>query len=257
MSELYDAVLDAVPRLRRYTMLLTGSREVADDYAHVCLERVARAARATDRSNLAIEMFRTLHRVISDAEIGLDTTIEASASRLERALLALPVEQRKAVLLTHVENLSRRDAASVTGQSVADFSRSLAAGRSTLRRDLSASVFIIEDELLVALDISQLVEEFGHNVCGTASRGRQAIDGIEASRPALILADVQLGESGEAGIDTCERIRRSYDVQVIYVTGHPERVRRSLKRDDVFVVPKPVDREALRRAMGQALGFVA
>ena len=257
MSDLYDAVLDAVPRLRRYTRLLTGSRDVADDYAHVCLERFARMAGEVDRASIPVEMLRTLHRTVSDAEIRLDTAIEPDMPRLERALLALPVDQRKAALLVHVENLSRREAARITGQSVVELSRSLAAARSTLRRDLSASVFIIEDELLVALDISQLVEEFGHSVCGTASRGRDAIDGIEASRPSLLLADVQLGEAGLAGIDTCERIRQHYDVQVIYVTGHPERVRSSLMRDNVFVVPKPVEREVLKRAMGRALGFVA
>lgn len=257
MSDLYDAVLDTVPRLRRYTRLLTGSREVADDYTHVSLERLARKSGTLYRAHVPIDMFHTFHRVISDVEIKLDTTIMADMSRLERSLLALPVDQRKAVLLIHVENFAPRDAAYIAGQSSAEFSRALAAGRSALRRDLSASVFIIEDELLVALDISQLVEEFGHNVCGRASRGGEAIDGIEASRPALILADVQLGESAEAGIDACERIRSRYDVEVIYVTGHPDRVHRSLKRNDVFVVPKPVDPETLKRAMGRALGFVA
>ena len=39
------------------------------------------------------------------------------------------------------------------------------------------------------------------------------------------------------------------------LTGHPDRVRRALKRDDVFVVSKPVERETLRQVMGRALGF--
>jgi DNA-directed RNA polymerase specialized sigma24 family protein len=257
MNEKYDATLDVIPRLRRYTRLLTGSREVADDYAHVCLERLVQAQVSVVHPDVAVEVFHCLHRVVSDAEIKLDTALGERMSRLERELLALPVVQRKAVLLTHVENFPRREAAFITGMTVKEFSQALAAGRAVLRRNIAASVFIIEDELLVALDISQLVEEFGHNVCGTAARTGEALIEIEARRPSLILADVQLGDAVSAGIDACETMRNRYDVQVIYVTGHPDRVRQALKRDDVMVVPKPIERETLRRAMGQALGFVA
>lgn len=257
MNKKYDAILNVIPRLRRYTRLLTGSREVADDYVHVCLERLVQAPASVDYAAPAIEMFRTLHEVVSDAEIRLDTATNRRMSRLERELLALPVGQRKAVILTHVENFTRQEAARIAGLTVDAFAGELAAGRAALRHSIAASVFIIEDELLVALDISQLVEEFGHNVCGTASRTGEALVEIEARRPSLILADVQLGDAEAAGIDACEKIRSRYDVQVIYVTGHPDRVRRALKRDDVVVVPKPVERETLRRAMGQALGFAS
>ena len=257
MTELYDAVLDEVPRLRRYARLLTGSAEVADDYVQVCLERLLETPRSLARSTIAFDMFRTLHRVISDNEIRLDTTISNKAARLEQELLALPVEQRRAVQLVTIENFSHPDAALISGQRPEMFMECLTAGRAQLRRTLSASVFIIEDELLVALDISQLVEEFGHSVCGTASRSGDAIRGIESCRPSLVLADVQLGDSEAAGIHACEHFRERYDMEVIYVTGHPDRVQRVLKRNDVLIVPKPVEREMLRQVMGRALGLAA
>ena len=257
MTELYDAVLEMVPRLRRYSRLLTGSRDVADDYVQVCLERLLQSPRSLARSTIAFDMFRTLHRVISDNEIRLDTSVPPRASRLQQELLSLPVEQRRAVQLVTIENFSQIDAAQIAGQGPDAFAESLNAGRAQLRRNLSASVFIIEDELLVALDISQLVEEFGHNVCGTASRSGDAIRGIESCRPSLVLADVQLGDSEAAGIDACERFRDRYDMEVIYVTGHPDRVQSVLKRADVLIVPKPVERETLRQVMGRALGLAA
>ena len=257
MTELYDAVLDVVPRLRRYARLMTGSVEVADDYVQVCLERLLETPRALERSSITFDMFHTLHRVISDNEIRLDTTISSKMSRLQQELLALPVAQRRAVQLFTIENFSHAEAARISGQPTEAFMECLTAGRAQLRRNLSASVFIIEDELLVALDISQLVEEFGHSVCGTASRSGDAIRGIESCRPSLVLADVQLGDSEAAGIDACERFRDRYDMEVIYVTGHPDRVQRTLKRQDVLIVPKPVERETLRLVMGRALGLAA
>jgi DNA-directed RNA polymerase specialized sigma24 family protein/CheY-like chemotaxis protein len=257
MTELYDAVLDVVPRLRRYSRLLTGSTDIADDYVQVCLERLLETPRSLDRSTIASDMFRTLHRVIADSEIRLDTTISSKATRLEQELLALPVEQRRAVQLVTIESFSHAEAARISGQRLEIFMECLTAGRAQLRRNLSASVFIIEDELLVALDISQLVEEFGHNVCGTAARSGDAIRGIESCRPSLVLADVQLGDSEAAGIDACEHFRERYDMEVIYVTGYPDRVQRALKRSDVLIVPKPVERETLRQVMGRALGLAA
>lgn len=257
MTELYDAVLDVLPRLRRYSRLMTGSREVADDYVQVCLERLLQTPRSLRRSTIAFDMFSTFHRVISDNEIHLDTVVPPKAPRLEQELLALPVDQRRAVQLVNIEGFSHDEAARISGQQPEAFMECLIAGRAQLRRNLSASVFIIEDELLVALDISQLVEEFGHNVCGTASRSGDAIRGIESCRPSLVLADVQLGDSVAAGIDACERFRDQYDLEVIYVTGYPDRVHRALKRDDVLIVPKPVERETLREAMGRALGVAA
>src|SRR5271166_1235087 len=149
MTALYDAVMEVVPRLRRYGRLLTGSREVADDYTQVCLERLLQTPCSVDRATLALDMFETLHRVITDAEIGLDTAIPPRASRLEQELLGLPVDQRKAVLLVNVEGFAHAEAAHILGRPVAAFLESLAAGRAQLRRNLSASVFIIEDELLV------------------------------------------------------------------------------------------------------------
>jgi len=133
----------------------------------------------------------------------------------------------------------------------------LSAARAALKQRVAPSVLIIEDELVSQLNMSRLVQTFGHNVCGAASRSREARAAIEASRPSLVLADVHLGDSPYGGIEACEELCSLYGTPVIYITGHAERVYDRVRRTNVLVLAKPVDCESLRTAMGLALGISA
>jgi hypothetical protein len=254
MTQFYNVVRNAIPRLRRYGCLLTGSRAVADDYAQVCLERLILQKRDPAASITTVDIYRTFHRVVSDAEIRLDTTRPAPASRSDYQWLTLPVDQRTAVLLVHAEGFTRAEAAFVTDLPEDEFSRKLQLGRSNLMSRIAAPVFIIEDEtLLAAGGVSALVQAFGHDVCGTARRSRDARAAIDAAHPALILADVGFDTMANGGIDICEDVCSLYDVPVIYLTDHADHVRGFVKRDNVFVIAKPLDREILRATIGMAL----
>jgi DNA-directed RNA polymerase specialized sigma24 family protein/CheY-like chemotaxis protein len=254
MTQFYELVKGSIPRMRRYASILTGSRGVADDYAQAWLERLIRQELVTDARNSAVNFFRTFHDVVSPAEIDLDTGRKLGASRLERDLLALPVEQRVALLLVHVEGFTREQAAFIVGCDPESLARTLARARARLWHNFSTSVFIIEDEAVAALDISRLVEDFGHSVCGAASDRDEARAGIEAAQPAIVLADVRLGGSPTGGIEACEDVCNHYALPVVYVTGFPERVRRLVRRTDVLVVVKPFEPEILRTAMALAIG---
>jgi DNA-directed RNA polymerase specialized sigma24 family protein/CheY-like chemotaxis protein len=253
MTQFYELVRDSIPRMRRYGSLLTGSREVADDYAQAWLERLLRDDRASESPADTAALFRVFHGVISAAEISLDTGRKRGAAQLELELLSLPVDQRIAVLLVHVEGFDRRQAAFIMGLDIGAFTERLIHGRARLRHSFCNSVFIVEDEAVATLDIARIVEDCGHSVCGTAADQEQARAAIEAARPALVLADVKLGGAPTGGIDACEEICGRYGLPFVYVTGYPDRVRSVVKRDKVLVVAKPFEPEVLRAAMGQAL----
>ena len=51
----------------------------------------------------------------------------------------------------------------------------------------------------------------------------KAVTLAEEHRPGLVLADIQL-KDGDSGITTVQEILTSIDVQVIFVTGFPERL---------------------------------
>lgn len=82
-------------------------------------------------------------------------------------------------------------------------------------------ILIVEDEGIVALQIKGSLEEMGYAVVDIYSSGEEALENIGALSPDLVLMDIKLrGEMD--GIETAARIRKQYNVPVIYLTAHSE-----------------------------------
>lgn len=82
-------------------------------------------------------------------------------------------------------------------------------------------VLIVEDELILAMVIEKMIVQLGHTVVGKAVNGEMAIRAFDQYAPDLILMDIRL--QGEMdGIDTINRIRRSNDVPVVFITGNSD-----------------------------------
>ena len=83
-------------------------------------------------------------------------------------------------------------------------------------------VLIVDDEELIALDLSQQFEALGLTVCGTANTARDALIQAEASRPDLISMEINLGAPGE-GIAAITLLRMSdLETPVLFITGGPQ-----------------------------------
>lgn len=111
-------------------------------------------------------------------------------------------------------------------------------------------IMIVEDEGLVALKIKKDVERIGYDVVNVFASGEEALGGIEAARPDLILMDIKL--QGEMdGIGTADHISQKYDVPVIYLTAHSEEetLRRAKITEPYGFLLKPVNEKELRIAL--------
>jgi len=98
-------------------------------------------------------------------------------------------------------------------------------------------IFIVEDEEIVARDISDMLEQLGYQVAAVADSGEEALSRIAETGPDLVLMDIQIKGSMD-GVETTDQIRRRFDIPVVYVTGS-------------------VDQKTLQRAKVTApLGFV-
>jgi len=78
---------------------------------------------------------------------------------------------------------------------------------------------VVEDEVLVAKDISSRLTQIGYDVIGTAGRGREAIDLAIELRPDLILMDIHLRDEID-GIEAAQAIQKSFDVPIIFCTAY-------------------------------------
>lgn len=86
---------------------------------------------------------------------------------------------------------------------------------------MSASIFIVEDERIVAEDIRVTLESNGYTVAGIASSRDDALAGIARTSPDLVLMDIGLRGPGD-GVDAARQVRARFDLPVVYLTAHAD-----------------------------------
>ena len=85
-----------------------------------------------------------------------------------------------------------------------------------------ATVLVVEDEELVALELCALLSELGYEVCGTAATGPEALRLAGERKPGFITMDINLGAPGQ-GFAVMTLIRTSDLITpVLFVTGGAE-----------------------------------
>jgi DNA-directed RNA polymerase specialized sigma24 family protein len=255
MSVSHD-VVRLLPYLRRYARALTGSQATGDEYVRLCLEAIlSEPDRIRNAQDLRVELFSVFHDawdIVDRAVPAADGAIDEGA--LNRQLAALPSIERQVLLLIALERFSTAETARILDIEEAEVVRNLDLAREELRRQTATRVLIIEDEPVIAMDVSGIVESLGHEVIGIASRQAEAVELARLHKPGLVLADVQL-QDGDSGIAAVQEIMRTMDAPVIFVTGFPERLLTGDRVEPAFIVTKPFDPETLKVAIVQALSF--
>ena len=118
----------------------------------------------------------------------------------------------------------------------------------------TASVIIVEDEGLVALDLKRRLERMGYSVTARASGGREAVEKARETAPDLVLMDIFLGEDPD-GIEAAEIIRERLYVPVVYLTAHSDgaTLERAKATGPLGYVLKPFRDRELQIAIEMAL----
>lgn len=108
-------LLALLPRLRRYATALVGDPGAADDLVHDTLERFhEQGARAGQRGDLHVQLLALMHRVHEHSTAyGRNTVRQANITWGGRALQALPLAQRKVILLVVLEDMPYEQVARV------------------------------------------------------------------------------------------------------------------------------------------------
>ena len=106
---------------------------------------------------------------------------------------------------------------------------------------------IVEDEVILAMALSLMVEGWGHEVVGTADSEATAVALVGASRPDAVLMDIRLGR-GDSGMTAARLIRRDLDVPVVFCTAYADNagVQAEVRAlGNALLVGKPVDEDRL------------
>ena len=86
---------------------------------------------------------------------------------------------------------------------------------------MNERILIVEDERIVALEISARLKELGYSIIGIVSSGEKAIEKIHNEKPDLVLLDIML-EGEMDGIDTGKIIRDTFGIPFIFITAYSD-----------------------------------
>lgn len=249
-------VVRHIPYLRRYARALAGSQEAGDRYVRICLEAlVEEPDRLRSGPFRRLGLYHLFHQTwtrIAEPIFPSDLPPDPTAAEPRDPLYRLPSRRRQVLLLTVVEGFSLDEAAAIMDITPAEAEIQLTAARIELNDQAATSVLIIEDEPIIAFDLSDIVSDMGHEVVGTAATKDEAVSLAMRTRPGIILADIQLAD-GSSGIDAVSEIQRSRDVPVVFVTAYPERLLTGIRREPAYLVTKPFEPDVLRVTIYQAL----
>ena len=247
-----------LPYLRRFARAVTGSQKSGDAYVASTLE-----AMLADPSIFQPESAAP-HGPLPDVLSILNSDGKWNTQATDRVLTGLEAAQRnldmlapparQAFLLIAVEEFSPQDAALVIDVDAASCraSSTRPAAKSPARSPPS-----------------------GHHRGRAADRARPGAAGYRAwaigwsrspapsgrpsrpsnaTRPGLILADIQLAD-GSSGLDAVNEILRTFSVPVIFVTAYPQRLLTGTRPEPTFLITKPFHPDNVKAIISQALFF--
>jgi len=104
-----------------------------------------------------------------------------------------------------------------------------------------ATVLLVEDEAVVALDIASILRQIGYQVPEIQVTGEDAVNAAERLMPDLILMDITLAGDMD-GIRAAQEIRKRHDIPLVYLTANADQstVERARETEPFGYLNKPV-----------------
>ncbi|MCX5478357.1 response regulator [Kaistia geumhonensis] len=247
-----------LPFLRRYARALTGGQKSGDAYVRACLQAIVNEPSAIQRDiHPKVALYRLFHAIWSGTQVGGDAELDGISRQeatAQQRLAAMTPESRQALLLSVVEGFSDADTAAVMDVPVSEVQPLIAKAMAEIDRQTRTRVLIIEDEPMISMDLSGIVQELGHEVAAIARTRTEAVAAAGAEQPGLVLADIQLAD-GSSGIDAVKDILSGFSVPVIFITAFPQRLLTGERPEPTFLLTKPFDPRTVKAAISQALFF--
>jgi DNA-directed RNA polymerase specialized sigma24 family protein len=164
-----------LPYLRRYARALTGNQTSGDQYAVAVLESiVADPAILGAQRDPKISLFSVFHSIWSTSGSPVADADDPIASAAQMHLSSLTQNSREALLLHTIEAFPHEDVAEIMGIDATEARHLVDVALKEMENSVRGSVLVIEDEAIIAMDITDIVEAMGHSVTANARTHREA-----------------------------------------------------------------------------------
>jgi CheY-like chemotaxis protein len=222
--------------LRRYARALTGSRSNGDQLAEKVRSEVL-ANPVLESPRLAL--FQKFHKFWTGSSAGHNEEV--------------PTLSREVFLLHSLEDFGFSQIQEILQIPYRSVKTLYHQGLSDLQKIRPSRILLVEDETLIAMDMSNVINDMGHSVIGVARTRAEAVSLARDGKPDLITCDIHLAD-GSSGIDAIADILEfSPKVAVIFLTGFPEELLTGTFSEPAFVIDKPYREKQVQSAIAQAL----
>ena len=115
-------------------------------------------------------------------------------------------------------------------------------------------ILIVEDESIVRLHLSRVVEAMGHTVTGMVASSEEALASAARNRPDLAIMDINLRGEPD-GIETARQLRDRHATGVMFATAFADEktVERTRTAGALGYIVKPFDQRAVQAVIATAL----
>lgn len=115
-------------------------------------------------------------------------------------------------------------------------------------------IMIVEDESIVALDLSMRLQKEGYEMVGITSNSDDAIDVFTEHKPDLVLMDINI-KGNKDGIETAAALKKIQDVPLIFLTAfsQSEYVTRAKAVNPSAYLVKPFNNDSLHTSIQIAI----
>ena len=120
------------------------------------------------------------------------------------------------------------------------------------------SLFIVEDEALIAEDIQELCVLKGYKILGIAYNAGQALVGIKDKKPDLILLDINLNDDID-GIEIAQFLEKEINIPYLFITSYTDNLTLERVKGMQFqgYIVKPFSKQQLYTTLELAWSKVA
>ncbi|MBU2515322.1 PAS domain S-box protein [bacterium] len=117
-----------------------------------------------------------------------------------------------------------------------------------------ARIIVVEDEVIIAMEIENSLQNLGYEVTSVVNSGDEAIQKSKGDKADLILMDIRI-QGDKDGIETAEIIRNKFSIPVVFSTAYldEERIERAKITMPFGYVLKPIQERDLKVTLEMAL----
>jgi len=126
-------------------------------------------------------------------------------------------------------------------------------GQETVFRiESGVNILIVEDESIIALDLSQIVAKYGHIVRGIVGSGEDSIREAGKIRPDVVLMDIAIKGQID-GLEAARMIGALYQIPIIYTSAFsdPITIERARATNPLAYLQKPFDERELESVLSR------